>query len=129
MGYGKVWRAECGKKIFAHRVAWELVKGEIPQDQCVLHRCDNPQCVNPDHLFLGSHKDNAADRDAKGRQSPPPHPRGEAHPGAKLKRAQVDAIRSRWENRPAGLTKKKLARQYGVTPTQIGTILSGDQWR
>jgi HNH endonuclease len=56
-----------GKTRLAHRVAWMLANGEIPDGLCVLHRCDNPPCVNVDHLFLGTHADNVADKMAKGR--------------------------------------------------------------
>lgn len=64
-GYGRV-RID-GRILYAHRVSWILANGPIPDDLRVLHRCDNPPCVNPDHLFLGTQGDNNADRDAKGR--------------------------------------------------------------
>ncbi len=110
----------------AHRVAWELVKGPLPPwtgqrtGVCVLHRCDNMLCVNPDHLFLGTQADNMADRGAKGR-----HPRlhGESHGGAKLTESQVAAIRS--DPRPQG----ELAAIYGVHKAHIGHIRRGDVWK
>ena len=64
-GYGSFWHN--GKSICAHRFAWELVKGAIPKGTCVLHKCDNSKCVNPDCLFLGSVADNNKDKSKKGR--------------------------------------------------------------
>jgi hypothetical protein len=64
-GYGMT--SHKGRHMSAHRKAWFLTFGAIDGDLCVLHRCDNPPCINPKHLFLGTHADNAADRDAKGR--------------------------------------------------------------
>jgi hypothetical protein len=66
-GYGRV---RYGKKsVVAHRVAWELTNGPVPDGMLVCHACDNPACINPAHLFLGTHKTNAEDRDRKGRQA------------------------------------------------------------
>lgn len=67
-GYG-VLRTHDGYTLLAHRFAWELVHGEIPAGMLVLHRCDNRQCVNPDHLYLGTHKDNMRDMVARKRQA------------------------------------------------------------
>jgi len=64
-GYGRI--KLNGKTVMAHRVAYAMLKGEVPKHLILCHTCDNPSCVNPDHLFLGTHKDNALDREAKGR--------------------------------------------------------------
>lgn len=70
-GYGMVWTRPPGVRrghmVLAHRVAWELANGAIPDGMDVLHRCDNPQCVRESHLFLGTHQDNMTDMVAKGR--------------------------------------------------------------
>lgn len=69
-GYGMIQPGGKGNKVLAHRVAWVLLRGPIPEGKNVLHRCDNPQCTNPEHLFLGSHRDNMLDKHAKGRAYP-----------------------------------------------------------
>jgi hypothetical protein len=66
-GYGFISRRPSGNSELAHRVSWELANGPIPDGLYVLHRCDNPPCVNPNHLFLGDYGDNARDRAAKKR--------------------------------------------------------------
>lgn len=101
----------------AHRVAWVLENGPILNGLYVLHRCDNQECVNPKHLFLGTHKDNMADREAKRRAA-----RGEAAGKASFTAAQVRAIRQ--DPREYQL----IARDYGVSPSSIGDIVNGRSW-
>jgi hypothetical protein len=117
-GYGR-FRLD-GKSEEAHRVAWRLTYGPIPDGLCVLHRCDNRPCVNPKHLFLGTIADNQADMVAKGRS-----PRGERQGRSKLTAEQVHAIRRALAD---GVTQKELARQYGCSPSNIGLIRHGTNW-
>jgi hypothetical protein len=116
-GYGGI--QVRGEKERAHRVAWNLYRGEIPDGLVVCHRCDNPSCVNPAHLFLGTISDNNADKVAKGR-----HPRCETHGMAKLSTEEVEAIRA-----AKGVLQKDLAREYGVSKSLIGAIRQGIAWR
>jgi hypothetical protein len=102
----------------AHRASYEAHHGPIPSDMVVCHRCDNASCVNPNHLFLGSHADNMADRGAKGRQA-----RGETQGCAKLTEAQVIEIRSR-RSEP----QRELAKIFGVSQGQIYNVRSGKHW-
>src|SRR3990167_9749175 len=91
-------------RLMAHRAAWELQHGTIPAGMCVLHRCDNPSCVNTAHLFLGTKADNSADMTRKGRQK-----YGEALPQTRLTKAQVDAIR-----KCSAISQREIASLCGV---------------
>ncbi len=113
-GYAEIWVG--GKLQLLHRTVWELEFGPIPEGKCVLHKCDNPKCCNPDHLFVGTRKDNALDKVSKGRQS---------HCGPRLVEEQVREIKHRLEN---GAKQKDLALAYGVTPTAISHISTGKTW-
>lgn len=110
-----------GRAWAAHRLAWTLEHGPIPGGMHVLHRCDNPPCVNPAHLFLGTNADNVADREAKGRRHAP---RGEAHPRARLTIDQVREILATPDERPC-----VLGRRYGVDSSAITSIRKGRSWR
>lgn len=105
----------------AHRYSWHCNKGDIPEYLLVLHHCDNPACVNPDHLFLGTHADNLADRDAKGK-----HNRGERNGQAKVTAEQVELIRKRYE---AGETQSQLGRAFGMNRSAIHKIVHKTHWK
>lgn len=134
-GYG---RTNMGRRgiVLAHRLAWELTFGPIPDGLCVLHRCDNPPCVNPNHLFLGTKADNSADMVAKGRscagdrqgmrRHPECVPRGERNGQARLAEADVIAIRAA---RATGQTEREVAARFGVSPSLVGCIHRRERWR
>ena len=109
-----------GKWSLAHRVAWEKERGPIPPGVCVLHRCDNPPCINPDHLFLGTQLDNIADRHRKGRNGRLP---GESNGRARLTEAQVRAIRSDTRSKVA------IAQTYGISNVLVGLIKRRKIWK
>ena len=129
-GYVVSWRGR--KTLFAHRIAWEEANGPIPGGLCVLHRCDNPPCCNPAHLFLGTRSDNLRDMWAKGRgrathanpQNLKPTP-GESHWAAKLTEASVREMRTL---RTAGWTGVALARRYAVSTSQVSAICRRQSW-
>lgn len=112
-GYGTI--NIDGKMILAHRYSYELHNGPIPEDMCVCHKCDNPACVNPAHLFLGTHADNMQDKTAKGRND------------SKLTEAQVREIRRRYAQE--GTTQEELAAEYGIDRANVGYIVRRDTWR
>ena len=109
-GYGLTFYNE--ENWFAHRIAWIVANGAIPDGQCVLHRCDNPSCVNPSHLFLGTRADNHADMVEKGRNKNPQKPvRGH---GAKLSQEEVEEIELLIED---GFDKWIILGEYGICNT------------
>lgn len=118
--------------MLAHRVSWILTNGVIPDGICVLHSCDNPPCVNPSHLWLGTKADNNRDKEEKGRGKPPPywlvknHRSGEDHPFAKLTLFQVEEIK--WLYASGGHTMRSLGRRYGVNSSHVSRIISGEKW-
>lgn len=108
----------------AHRVSWMLANGPIPAGMVVCHRCDNPPCVNPDHLFLGTQIDNMRDRSKKGRGN---HRKGSRHGRAKLTEQDVRVIRSRYAT--GDWKQSDLAAEYGVSQPLIGHIVRRVTWR
>ncbi len=122
-GYGVFNARKHTPQILAHRWAFLDKHGSIPDGLLVLHRCDTPNCVNPDHLFLGTHADNVADMMAKGRQMSEARPRGERVNTAKLDASLVLKIRS------MDGTRASIARELNVDWGTIDRIKNGRTWR
>lgn len=118
------WVDVQGSKL-AHRYSCKLAMGNIPDDMKVLHKCDNHLCVNPDHLFIGTQKDNINDCVTKKRRA---KLTGELHPKSKVTQEDVLHIRSYPQPAPFG-TIKMLMDKYGLSRTQIKAIRSGKSWK
>jgi hypothetical protein len=114
----------------AHRFSWVLHHGAIPKGLDVLHRCDNPSCVRPDHLFLGTALDNGRDMASKGRSGATIHPekisRGESRPASKLTEKDVVDIRKLYAE---GKTQKEISQKYNVTSALISGIVRRIGWK
>ena len=133
-GYGilRTGTAPNSRMERAHRLSWEFHNGPVPAGLQVLHHCDNPPCVRPSHLWLGTPSDNMSDKAAKGRSFYHPGrdlrrmvPRGEGMGrAAKLTTAQVREIRAKAPT----CTHAALGREYGVSQSQIGEIVARRSW-
>lgn len=117
LGYGK-FSTKDKFGLLAHRVSWELINGPIAHGMCVLHKCDNPPCVNPAHLWLGTRGDNTADMISKGRLAV-----GRARKDAKLTDEIVDAIRKSSE------PTRRLMEKYGASRAVISNARHGRSWK
>lgn len=135
-GYGRLAHHDAGgiKRILAaHRVSWQVARGPIPPGQCVLHKCDNPPCCNPEHLFLGTPADNNRDRHQKGRSAMGARAgsvvhmkamrRGESHPSTRVSDADVAEIRRAYAAKEA--TQVELGRRFGLRDTHVSNIVRG----
>jgi hypothetical protein len=121
-GYGSVRVKQ--KTMLAHRVSYTVFVGPIPDGILVLHKCDNPPCINPDHLFLGTNLDNVRDRNAKGRTRGKSW-HGETHPSAKLTEIDVAEIR-----KMAGtLSQRKIAQMFGIRQSTVSNISNFKTWK
>lgn len=135
-GYGQFWVRSRRLRARAHRIAYELSTGAHPGEMLVCHTCDNRTCVRPDHLFIGTHADNARDRNAKNRQArgrrngaytqPGSRRRGSRNGRAKLTEDQV--VRMRGEIN-GGMSLSEAARRYGVTVQVVWEIHHRKIWR
>lgn len=125
MGYGNFFL--YGSNWLAHRASWELFIGNIPDDKLVLHKCDTPLCVNPDHLFLGTHKDNTQDMMSKGRDSFSIGIKSENSRTAILDWERVLLIRSEYSTE--SITQVELAKKYNVSIATINNIVLHKTWK
>lgn len=123
-GWGNI--RHHGKWMKAYRASYEVHHGQIPEGNVVMHSCDNPSCINPEHLSLGTQHDNVHDMLNKGRANPC---RGENHPKAKLTATQVTEIRARYQPGKYRHGAGALAREYGVSKPSIQAILAGQSHR
>jgi len=145
-------------RYYSHRLSWEIANGAIPTGMLVLHKCDNPECVRPEHLFIGTHLENALDKIRKGRANSPSgdahqfrkHPEiygpilskrniehglvrnlGEVRRGSKSGQSKLSEpdIAEIHRLRLSGIGPRKIAESFGVSRSLIQQILRGDQWR
>jgi len=124
-GYGLVGRG--GKSYLAHRMAYEELVGPIPAGLCVLHRCDNPACIRPDHLFLGSRGDNNRDRDRKGRNRMQVAGRWTTR-GSDNLRSVLDEEKIRLI-RASTKSVKEIAEEFGIGKTTVFDVRNRNTWK
>lgn len=124
-GYGRVQSVE-GTVEYTHRLSWKVYKGTIPPGIFVCHKCDNPKCINPEHLFLGTCADNIEDACRKGRMKIPKesHMSNENHQVSKLTDDQVKFIR----NNPQ-ISGRNLSRMFGLTESCISMARTGKTFK
>ena len=127
-GYGVIGRAGRGTGLVkAHRLSYEIATGlRLRRDQLVCHHCDNPRCVNPAHLFVGTPRDNVIDMWRKGRGFLPPRLPGSRNPSAKLDERRIHEV---FRLRHQGLTTYEIADVFAMSKTAICAVLNRKTWR
>lgn len=125
-GYGRLRRPGPAKTehrdLRAHHIAWQIENGPVPQGMCVLHKCDNPPCCNPKHLFLGTRTVNNADKKEKGRSA---DRHGTNNSNVKLTEGDVIEIR---KLASLGMSQMQVAALFSVKQPQISRIVRGESW-
>lgn len=126
-GYGRFNAEVNGRNLsLAHHFSWILVNGDIPIGFQILYHCDNPSCVNPSHLFLGTNSDNVIDKMAKGRWGGGIS-KGEQNGWSKLTEEEVIGIREEFAQ--GNISKSELGRKFKVSKVQISNIVNNKQWK
>ena len=123
-GYGTI--RSNGRQMYAHRLSWAIHRGPVDGESEVCHHCDNKCCVNPAHLFLGSHQDNMLDAWNKSIVKQPPIQMGESHHASRVTASDVRTIRNRRAN---GEKLKSIAADYGMTAENISSIVHRKTWK
>ena|SRR3990167_2897409 len=132
-GYGRL--TFNYKPLWAHRLAYEFEHGALPENKVICHKCDNPPCVNPKHLFAGSQTDNVLDVWSKGRGVNPPLHKGETHHKAKITAADAQEIKAAYDAAPIVGNRKKFGvlkafeRRFGLSKRQVQQIAYGKSWK
>lgn len=126
-GYGQMGRWKLNDRpIGAHVASWILHFGPIPRGMCICHKCDNPPCVNPNHLFLGTRLDNTADMMKKGRHVIGKRYKGESHSNHIVTQVQVGYIRRLYES--GARSQQSLADELGIAQTTVSAIIRRQTW-
>lgn len=120
-GYGQIKVPGTRRQMYAHRLSYEIHCGPVPDGMLVMHSCDNPPCVNPNHLSVGTYGENLQDMAAKYR-----HLYGERNAQAKLTELQVEMVFTIFDG---GLGRDEIAKCVGASKTHIDRILRGERWR
>lgn len=130
-GYGFIYAGRLYQRnkhwVKAHRLSWEIAhRRQVPEGRCILHHCDNPPCVNPVHLYLGSRADNANDR-AERKRGKEHRQRGEDNDNAKLTEKDVRSIIEELRRLPRR-SQWTIAREFGIGQAQVSRIMRRENW-